>query len=212
MNTERHAAENLSKLLVEAGYPRDRFAEEVVLRNGRRADFVIYSESAPLPLAIIELKLGNELANEEHLTNQLLAYSESVDPGVDIFLALFSSEKNEYRFFLFNRLDRSIQETGLPNYGSLNVTTKAAFLSEDLTAKRHASIQLKVVTWGIVPAIVISYGVLDALQIYSLSFERLILVGILFVSLIMPSVREVKIGEYALSLLEKQENNGKADH
>ena len=62
---------------------------EPALRNGCRADFVVYAKSAPLPLAIIELKIGDELANKDCVADQLHAYSERMGASVEVFLALF---------------------------------------------------------------------------------------------------------------------------
>lgn len=205
IGAERRATESLFKLLTERGYPSDRIAMEPALRNGCRADFVVYAKSAPLPLAIIELKIGDELANKDCVADQLHAYSERMGASVEVFLALFSKEGKGFRFFQFNRSDKSFRETDLPSYDPLNMATNAALFNGGVTAKKHASIQLKVISWGIIPAVVLSCIVLDALQIYSLSFERLALIGILFVSLLVPSVKEVKIGEYVLSLFDKYE-------
>lgn len=198
--------------LKQLGYPDEVIATEWKNKN-YHIDFMIFDNATNIPLMIIECKRVNNTHSLEAAVNQLRIYSDSLDYPVRAYAAT-STEKDDLQFYDFtNKLKDStipISQCGptrIPAYETIKTGAKSKFIDLQKKKKRKYITGLRVVCWGVIPATTVGLGVLDAIDLYSLTTERLILFGLLLLSLLLPFFGEIKVGELTLS--HKQEGEEK---
>lgn len=198
--------------LKQFGYPDDAIATD--WKNGNhRIDIIVFDNVTNIPVMIVECKHIDNVCNLESVKNQLRMYSDSLDYPVRTYAAI-STKKDDLQFYDFTeRLkDPTIPisqcgPTSIPTYETIKTGAKSKFIDSQKKKKRKYITGLRIVCWGIIPALTVGLGVLDAIDLYPLTTERLILLGILLLALLLPFFGEVKVGELTLS--HKQEGEEK---
>lgn len=190
--------------LKQLGYPDEAIATQWKTKN-YRIDIIVFDNVTNIPLMIIECKRLNNTHSLEAVGNQLRIYSDSLDYAVRTYAAV-RAEEDSFEFYDFTeRLkDPSIPisqcgPTSIPAYETIKTGAKSKFIDSQKKKKRKYITGLRVVCWGVIPSLTVGLGALDAIGIYSLTTERLILLGILLLSLLLPFFGEVKVGELTLS-------------
>lgn len=196
--------------LKQLGYPDGVISTEWKCKNGL-IDIIVFDNTTNIPLMIVECKRVNNIRSLEAAGNQLHKYSDSLDYPVRAYVAV-GTEKNSFQFYDFTeRLkDSSIPisqcgPTDIPAYETIKAGAKSKFIDSQKKKKRKYITGLRVVCWGIIPAATVGLGILDAIDFYPLTIERLILLGILLLSLLLPFFGEIKVGELTLSHKQKVE-------
>lgn len=190
--------------LKQLGYPDEAIATEWKTRNCW-IDIIVFDDVTNIPLMIVECKCVKNAHSLEAVGNQLRMYSDSLDYPVRAYAAV-STETDAFEFYDFTeRLkDPSIPisqcgPTDIPAYETIKTGAKNKFMDSQKKKKRKYITGLRVVCWGIIPILTVGLGILDATGLYPLTTERLILLGILLLSLLLPFFGEVKEGELTLS-------------
>ena len=204
----------LEKLVIEElkrnGYP----TEAIVLEWGNKnvhIDLVVVDTNAQIPLMLIECKTVPNSHSMEAAANQLRRYMDTLDYPVKAFAA-FPVANDKLEFYDFTKktnsckvLTSECKPTNLPSYAEIRTGVESKYINAQKKRKRRYINGLKLFCWGIIPALTIALFILDALSLYSLTTERLILFGILALSLLLPFFGEIKVGEITLSNKRKDE-------
>lgn len=206
---------DLERLVVEElrrnGYPSDTVVSEWKNKN-THIDIVVMDQDTQIPLMIIECKSVSNAHSVEAAANQLRRYQDTLDYPVKAYAAFHGTNGKVVEFYDFTKkIDDykvPISECGptdLPSYEEIRTGAESKYISAQKKQKRRYINGLKAICWGIIPALIAALFILDVLSLYSLTTERLILLGILILSLLLPFFGEIKVGEVTLSNKKKDE-------
>lgn len=204
----------LEKLVIEElkknGYPTGAIVPEWKSKNAR-IDIVVVDQNTQIPLLLIECKTMSNSGGEETIINQLKLYMDTLDYPVKAFAAFPGANGGVAFYDLTQKMSDNtipISECGpinLPSYEEIRTGAESKYINAQKKQKRRYINGLKLFCWGIIPALIIALFILDALSLYHLTTERLILFGILALSLLLPFFGEIKVGEITLSNKKKDE-------
>lgn len=206
----------LERLVVEElkrnGYPSDAIVPEWKNKN-TRIDIVIMDQDTQIPLMIIECKSVTNSHSVEVAANQLRRYWDTLDYPVKAYAAFHGADgKVEFYDFTKKITDYKVPisecgPTNLPSYEEIRTGAESKYISTQKKQKRRYINGLRIVCWGVVPVLIIAIFILDMQALYPLTTERLILLGILILTLLLPFFGEIKVGEVTLSNKKKDEEN-----
>ena len=209
--TERELERLVVEELKRNGYPSDTVVPEWKNKN-TRIDIAVMDQDTQIPLMIIECKLVSNAHSVEAAANQLRRYRDTLDYPVKAYAAFYGTSGKAVEFYDFTKkIDDykvPISECGptdLPSYEEIRTGAESKYISAQKRQKRRYINGLKIICWGIIPALIIALFILDVLSLYPLTTERLILFGILILSLLLPFFGVVKVGEVTLSNKKKDE-------
>lgn len=204
----------LEKLVIEKlkknGYPTGAIVPEWKSENAR-IDIVVVDQNTQIPLLLIECKTMSNSGGEETIIDQLKLYMDTLDYPVKAFAAFPGANDGVEFYDLTPKMSDStipISECGpteLPSYEEIRTGAESKYINAQKKQKRRYINGLKLFCWRIIPALIIALFILDALSLYHLTTERLILFGILALSLLLPFFGEIKVGEITLSNKKKDE-------
>ena len=196
--------------LKKAGYPEDSIVTDWRYRNNI-FDFVIVDKTTDIPLMIIECKHVNNQHSLDAVANQLRRYSDSLDYPVRTCAAVSTGE-SKFDFYDFTEKiknpDLPISECGptdIPSYNLIKTGVKSKLITAQKKRKKKYINGLRIVCWGIIPLVVLAVAILDAMGVYELNTERLIMVGIFIISILLPFFGEIKLGDLTLTHKKKEE-------
>lgn len=204
----------LEKLVIEElkrnGYPSEVIVPEWKSKNAR-IDIVVVDQNTQIPLLLIECKTISNPCSVETVSNQLKRYMDTLDYPVKAFAA-FPGTNDRVEFYdLTQKMNDSAipisecRADKLPSYKEIRIGAESKYINAQKKQKRRYINGLKLFCWGIIPALTIALFILDALSLYPLTTERLILFSILALSLLLPFFGEIKVGEITLSNKKKDD-------
>lgn len=204
----------LEKFVIEElkrnGYPTEAIVPEWKSKNAR-IDIVVVDQNTQIPLMLIECKTMRTPRSVEAASNQLKRYMDTLDYPVKAFAA-FPGANDKVAFYDFAKKmnDSTIpisecRPIELPTYQEIQIGAESKYINAQKKKKRRYINGLKLFCWGIIPTLIIALFILDALSLYPLTTERLILFGIWALSLLLPFFGEIKVGEITLSNKKKDE-------
>jgi len=203
---------DITKLFVEYlmkhGYPED----SIVLEWGNNqfsVDIAIVDIKTKIPISLYEIKGINSLETRQNGVKQLQRISKYTNLSVSYNLVL--PINNEPFFEVINCTDevrnnsnnntkqlrnKLVHNNDLStiNYNILSnsVDNTVKNINEDKIEKTQNG--FKIVSWAIIPLIILVIIVLDSLNLYKITYERLIVYGVLILVILLPFVSEVKLG------------------
>ncbi len=210
-NNYEHAV--LEKLL-EYGYPQNSIVLEAKLDARYYADIVVNDLETGIPLMIIEVKSCSERTHKsvrDLSYKSLIKYHDKTKFPIKAIAAIYDRDKEALEFIDFteaikeNDIERMVVNYTLPSYNTLTTGAKKKARDNEETEQRKRINVLKIICWGIFPAICFALVLLDAFGLYELSVLRLITIGAGAVAALIPCFKEIKIGE--LSLKNQIEND-----
>lgn len=204
----------LERLIIEKltrrGYPEETIVPGLKIKNAN-IDIAVVDQNTQIPLMLIECKTIPNPRSVEAASNQLKRYMDTLDYPVKAFAA-FPGANDRVEFYdLTKKTNDStipISECGpteLPSYKEIRTGAESKYINAQKKQKRRYINGLKLFCWGIIPTLIFALFILDALSLYPLTTERLILFGILALSLLLPFFGEIKVGEITLSNKKKDE-------
>lgn len=201
--------ENLvMKGLKGAGYPSDSIVPGWKYKNVF-FDIAVIDQETQIPLMIIECKTISDAYSMKTAINQLRRYSDLLDYPVKTCAAFYTGDQ-KFEFYDFTKKVKDSQlpisacgPIALPSYEEIKTGAKSKFFGVQKAHKERYINGLKIFCWGIIPTLIVTWFVLDALSLYPLTTERLILSGTLILSLLLPFFGEIKVGEVILSNKKK---------
>lgn len=203
---ERLVIEELKK----SGYPADTIIPEWKNKNSR-VDIAVMDKETQIPLMFIECKVHFNPSSLDMALNQLRRNSATLNYPIRACVAGYTGGQ-QFEFYDFTKKlnddEIPISECGptnLPSYDEIRTGAESKYISAQKKQKRRYINGLKVFCWAIIPAIIIALFIFDLYSIYPLTSERLILLGILILSLLLPFFGEIKVGEVTLSNKKKDE-------
>ena len=214
IQTEKELQEFLIKKLREDGYPADSIIPEYRI-DEYRADIVVLDNDSDIPVLVIECKMVHNNHSVDAAVGQLRRAYDRFDYPVRTYAAVFKGGQN---FDLYD-FTRKIKDNSIPiekcllsefpPYEVLKKEKKSKLVAAQKKRRKLYINGLRILCWGIIPLIMIVIGVLDAMSLYTLSTERLILIGILILSLVVPFFGQIKLGDITLSHKDHKSNNKK---
>lgn len=208
--TERELQRLVIEELKRIGYPSETIIPDWKNKNNR-IDIVVMDQDTQIPLMLIECKTVSNSHSVEATANQLRRYMDTLDYPVRAYAA-FHGTNRKVEFYDFtqkiNNNDIPIAAygpTNLPHYEEIRTGAESKYINAQKKRKRRYINGLKIFCWGIIPALIVALFILDAFSLYPLTTERLILLGILILSLLLPFFGEIKVGEVTLSNKKKDE-------
>lgn len=196
--------------LIDAGYPKDAIVTDWRCKN-HRIDIVVFDESTKIPLMFIECRTARGQYNYDALVNNLRNYNKCFDCPVRVFVAFVGNTGIEFYDFTDNvndssRLSYDFKPVAIPNYDSLRIGAESKYVNAQKEKRKTYINGLKIICWLIIPALVITFFLLDAFTSYHLTTERLILLGGLLLSILLPFFGEIKVGDITLSNMRKNKD------
>ena len=95
--------------------------------------------------------------------------------------------------------------TDIPSYDLIKTGVKSKLITAQKKRKKRYINGLRIVCWGIIPLVTLAVAILDAMGVYELNTERLIMVGIFIISILLPFFGEIKLGDLTLTHKKKDE-------
>ena len=204
---ERLVIEELKRI----GYPTETIVPEWKNKNNR-IDIVVMDQDTQIPLMIVECKSVPNSHSMDAAANQLRRYVDTLDYPVKAYAAFLGTNGKMVEFYDFTKKRNDykvpISECGptdLPSYEEIRTGAESKYINAQKKQKRRYINGLKLFCWGIIPILIVALFILDVFSLYPLTTERLILFGILILSLLLPFFGEIKVGEVTLSNKKKDE-------
>ena len=208
--TERELERLVIEELKRAGYPLETIVQEWK-NNNTIIDLVIMDRDTQISLMLIECRMVPNFHSVEAVANKLKRYMDTLDYPVRAYAAFYgTNHKVEFYDFTPKINDSKVPisecgPTNLPPYDEIRTGAESKYINAQKKQKQRYINGLKIFCWAIIPILVIALFILDAFALYPLTTERLILLGILILSLLLPFFGEIKVGEVTLSNKRKDE-------
>lgn len=203
--------------LQKRGYPRESIVLNWKLDARRYVDFVVVDVDTGMPLMMIEVKAFSERtqnAIKPMVFGNLKKYYDKEKSPIKMIAALFNREKGEFVFVDFteaikeNNFNKSIENYEIPTYELLTTGVRQKAISNAKEKQDKNINTLKILCWGVIPFLGIILAILDALDVYTFSSLRLIVIGTCIGGALLPCFKEIKIGEISIknAIENKKEN------
>lgn len=223
MDTEKNIEQIFIEYLIKNGYP-----EQCIVPNwGNKAshiDLAIIDIETKLPIAFYEIKkcLKNEtimyasilrlkkfMSYLDYKVTVGIIFEGLIESHFDIYdvteIALKINGKNWKK--LLEKASEKSKRENLIKYDVLSSTGKAK-IRKAMNVKIGKNLNgLRNICWFVLPPITLLLLVLDKLGFYILTYERLIVIGALCLSLILPFFGEIKFGDLILKNATKEKDN-----
>lgn len=204
----------VSKLL-EAGYPKESVIIEYPVSEKYRTDIAVIDDSARQPVMIIEVKAvfnPNSRQNLERKAYDMLkAGYQGNNIPVKYVGAIVTATEETVNFIDYteaikeNEYTQKIDNYTLPSYDELTNGAKQKVIIKEKQKQKKRIGNLKRLCWFILPPICGLILLMDALGLYTISNQRLILFGMCVALPLIPCFKEISIGEISLKKeIEKQ--------
>lgn len=203
--------------LQKKGYPRESIVFNWKLDARRYVDFVVVDTDTGMPLMMIEVKAFSERTQNAIKTmafDNLKKYYDKEKTPIKMIAAFFNREIGEFVFVDFteaikeNNFNKLIENYEIPTYELLTTGVRQKVISHAKEKQNKNINTLKILCWVVIPLIGIILVVLDALNIYTFSSLRLIVIGTCIGGALLPCFKEIKIGEISIknAIENKKEN------
>lgn len=217
----------ISRDFYELGYRNSQLVREFRTINKRYIpDVVILDEETNLPKICFELKIGNKRRESilKAINGMKYLYKEFISLE-RFFIVYWSKEKerNEYydisKIIINDLIDVKEEIDNIMkgittdifagNYDGLLIKTHSIyknkpsnnlnFIKNDLNANRNNEL-FKIVSIIIAVIVMFAIIVLDAIGLYIVTYERLILIGMFVIILLLPFISEVSYKDFSLKI------------
>ena len=216
MNRQTHEqiTENLIERILSAGVPRNCIIQEFGYGNAH-ADIAIMAESYQTPVAIFEIKIGDK----KQLFKSGILTLKRVVSTLKIIVKCYlvcAKETGDIEIFDIGNIVYGQDHIDWNNLDDYKITEKLpdfSALQNNLPEKNDAMIEarkqeyekiLRKLCFWYIPAYCITFLILDAFDIYRLTYERLIVHGAIIVITILPFVSELSMAGLRLKLREPE--------
>ena len=221
--TIKETFDNITNQLVER-LKKDGIPSKFIVREwGDRlvlADVVIMSEVYQTPIAVFEVKINNDrnsvesgiknlrrIATKIKITAPCYLVCGNTKEDIDIFNVsqfIYSQKPFDYSTF-----DKSCLVGKIPDFASLqNDIPGRNSAIVDEKRQEHGKVLLRLCFWFI-PAYCFIVLILDALNIFSITFERLIVHGAIIIITMLPFVSELSMAGVYLKLRDSGDKDKK---
>ncbi|MPN17846.1 hypothetical protein SDC9_165201 [bioreactor metagenome] len=220
MELERDTANAFINYLISHGYPK----ESITLEWGnkyRRVDIAILDLATNIPVAIYEIKGNKNRTSFEMGINQLKRFADDLEYPVKMGL-VFRKETTPYFEYFditdLNEMNKTdyVKEintnqriTEPLNYNYL-ATTKLKEIDRQKKIKEKTIDIFKVLCHILIPIIIAIFFLLDSLEIYPITTERIIVLGILIGILLAPYYTKIQFGNF-ITLIKNEEKKKEND-
>lgn len=208
----------LRDYLIEQGFPEENIVENWGKYQGG-IDMVILSHDKLTPIAVFDIKVGDSRASLNLKSiPQIVKVVEHYDIKVPTFVAFYNRVRKKFEFidiplvFDLNpaieidykqfRKDENVLDT-LPSYASLSNRQESVRQIEVQKKQKKYINGFNIVCWIGVPIAGIALLLLDVLAIMPLTTERLIVLGVVLISVMLPFFKEISFKDVTLKRQDK---------
>ncbi len=211
--TYEQITERLIAKITEAGVPKNCIICEFGNKN-LRADIAIMAENYQTPVAIFEIKVGDKKQLFNSGIHNLKRIVSTLKITVKCYLVC-AKDTGDIEIFDVGNIVYGQDNINLGNLDVYKITKLPAFsiLQSNLPEKNDAMIEarkqeyekiLRKLCFWYIPAYCIIFLILDAFDIFRLTYERLIVHGAIIVITILPFVSELSMAGLRLKLREPE--------
>lgn len=191
--------------LVEMGYPKNKIVKNFGIIGANNVDIAIMDNDFITPIAFFEIKTGNVNDNRvfdslKHVALNFKNVCDYYNLIIPCYCVLYD-KFDDYKIIELTKyvddksLDRSlsiiINYSTLPSYDVLsNSILPKKLLNKTIEKQKHID-NFKPICWILLPLIIIIIGILDALNVYKLNTERIIILIVLIISILIPFFSEI---------------------
>lgn len=204
IQTEKELQISILKRLEELGYPSDVIIPDYKQGN-IRMDIIVLDDESNLPIMLIECMRTNDRGALARKVEKLRGFTRYFECPLKTYIACCEKDEGFQVYDVTKQIkDVAVSPdecvaTEFPNYKTLKKEYKSKTVVGQRKRKKRYINGLRIVSWGIIPFLISGFIVLDAINLYKISVERLILFGLLLVSLLVPFFGQIKLGDITLS-------------
>ncbi len=189
MSDEKLILEKFYEFLISKGFPKDQILQQARLADGKMVDLAITDSDTNDIIALFEVKSSKRSNTDKDVINQLKSYTKTLEHEVQKY-AVFG-ENDQIK--IYGVKDDSLEELGsIPNYKSLEAVNRQEKNIKLEKSKKTTLADIRIAC-GVGFVLVLIVIILDFLNIYHVSPERLALIGIIIALLIIPFSSKLKI-------------------
>lgn len=213
MQSYKNTANIFAEYLISHGYPKESIAFEWGKKNNL-ADIAVLDLDTNIPIAIYEIKGMKTEENLKMSIKQLRNFNTHLKYPVN-YGVIFSKDTTPYfEFFDVTKEINAgaeipisdIEEHGSEkeplNYKSRSQGIKSSVINEQNMKNNRSVDIIKIISWVIMPLIIISLLLLDAFGIFIFTSERLLIYGITVIVIFLPFIGQIRLGMYTFTLKE----------
>lgn len=221
MQSYKNTTNIFAEYLISHGYPKECIAFEWGEKNNL-ADIVVLDLDTNIPIAIYEIKGMKTEDNFKMSIKQLRKFYAHLKYPVNYGIVFSKDTTPFFEFFdvtkEINAGDeiplKSIEEHGDEkeplNYRNRSQGIKSSVINEQNMKNSRSVDIIKIISWLIIPLIIIGLLLLDAFRIFVFTSERLLMYGITVIVVFLPFIGQIRLGMYTFTLKgEENEKKGK---
>ena len=219
MELHKNTVNTFIQYLIQHGYPEDSIVTEWGDKN-YRIDVAILDESKSFPVAIYEIKGEKDMNSIIRGLSQLKRYINYLDYSVEAGLVFSKKEAPYFEVYKANdyldtsdeieildefkdKNDKANTEPKL--YKNITRSAESQFEQRQKRVKKKYLDKFKI-TCCIIGVIILGVILLDALNKYNITTERLIIIGFLVIIGLLPFFSEIKYGDWYLKRFDERES------
>lgn len=213
MELFKNTANAFAEYLYAHGYPKNSVAFEWGDRT-HAVDIAVLDLYTNMPISIYEVKGVKDIVTIRNAIAQLKRFYKEFSYPIN-YGVVFTKKTHPYFEYAdvteyvngtkelesINQLNSILSESNEPvAYEGRSQSAKSSLIKEQKAKKERYSAGLIVFSWIIMPIIIAGVIILDATGTYKISSDRLIVYGLGILTALIPFIKEVKFGDYSLSL------------
>lgn len=215
MELYKNTANNLIEYLVGHGYPQECIVFEYPTKNKLAVDIVVLADDLKTPIAAYEIKgrksthtLERGIEHMKRVAETLpltvsmgLVFETSQDPYfqvIDVSAIVYGNQ--DYNVADLMHIGKNCEPIAYKTINTSSATKKLIRKAEKLQEKMDS---LALICWLLILPISIILLILDAVDVYSLNTERLILLGAIVIIFILPFYSEISIKDFYIKRSDK---------
>lgn len=169
------------------------------------SDFLIVDQDNHVPLMTVEVKSHpNKQRAAENAYKSLKRQLDVTEFPLKAIAAIVEVGQNKIEYIDFTEAVNSndyqlcVNNYHLPPYDVLISGTEKKALDYESKKQKEKIDVLKCICWIVLPIVCILFMVLDGTGVYELSVFRLIMIGALSASILLPCFQEIQIGKITI--------------
>ena len=196
------------KYLIECGYPKERIILEWKVQR-YAIDVVVVSDDMRTPIAAFEIKERKTREAIENGVKHMKRAAERLSISIPMSLVIGKNDPPFFQVFDISdvvyhgevldieELMLSKETHMLTSYDTINSSTVGKQILKREEAKKEKQDWFKRICWGVIPLISIITLYFDAIDLFRLTTERLIVMGATLVVVLLPFFSEFSFGEFS---------------
>lgn len=205
MELHKNTANAFIQYLKQHGYPDDNIVTEWGDQQ-HRIDIAILDENRNFPVAIYEVKGRKDKRTIENGISQLKKYQKFIGYPTETGLVFPMDEAPYFKFYNTNeymgmanyktfkerQFDASrVDKDEVKPYRSVSNSAEPKIKVQQRKRKEKYLDWLKIVSWGIMCPLIIVLLILELLNLYEFTTERLVVLGVLLLIIVLPFYKEI---------------------